>query len=130
MRARHRCALRHTEFSECHNDEHLGSSRVSVQIADTVSLFFADPLGYVLFAFDWTNDPELHVVKLLEPWSLIYDSEWGPDKWACEFLDDLGAQIRANKFDGKTPVKAIREAVGSGHGIGKSALAAWVVQFI
>lgn len=100
------------------------------QIADDVSRFYSDPLGFVLYAFDWTNDPELHIVKLLEPWSLIYDSEYGPDKWACEFLDDLGSQIKANKFDGRTPVRAIREAVGSGHGIGKSALAAWVVQFI
>ncbi len=100
------------------------------KIADTVAKFYADPLGFVLMAYDWKKDPDLHVVKLVEPWSLIYDSEWGPDKWACEFLDDLGAMIRANKFDGKVPVKAVRMSVGSGHGIGKSALAAWLVNFI
>jgi len=84
------------------------------KIADSVAKFYADPLGFVMLAFDWKNDPQLHVVKLLEPWSLIYDSEWGPDKWACEFLDDLGAYIRANKFNGHDPVKALRMSVGSG----------------
>jgi len=84
-----------------------------------------------MFAFDWKNDPDYTWSSC---WNPVPGSsttvEYGPDKVACEFLDDLGAQIRANKFNGKTPVKAIREAVGSGHGIGKSALAAMGRQFI
>jgi hypothetical protein len=69
-------------------------------------------------------------VKLQEPWSLIYDSEYGPDAWACEFLDEIGRQVRERNFDGSHAVKPQRHAVVSGHGIGKSAISAWVVGWI
>src|SRR5690606_29612275 len=92
--------------------------------------FFDDPLGFVLYAYDWDNDPALQVVKLPEPWNLVYGSTYGPDTWACEFLDAIGEQVRANGFDGTTPVKAIRKATSSGHGIGKSAITAWLANWI
>jgi hypothetical protein len=38
--------------------------------------------------------------------------------------------VRANDFDGHTPVPPIRMATASGHGIGKSALVAWLVDWI
>jgi len=100
------------------------------ELAGEVSRFYADPLGFVLFAYDWSNDPALRVVKLPEPWCLIYNSEYGPDKWACELLERIGAQVREHKFDGRNPVAAIREAIVSGHGIGKSAITAWLVNWI
>ena len=100
------------------------------QLADEVARFYADPLGFVLFAYDWSGDPQLQVARLPEPWSLVYNSEFGPDQWACEFLDEIGRQVRANRFDGITPVKPIREAVASGHGIGKSAMAGWLVDWL
>lgn len=101
-----------------------------LQLADEVAKFYDDPLGFVLFAYDWDNDPALQVCKLPEPYSLIYDSEWGPDKWACDLLTRVGEQVKANSFDGRDPVAAIREAVVSGHGIGKSAITAWLVDWI
>lgn len=99
-------------------------------LAEDMGRFYADPLGFVLYAYDWDNDPALQVVKLLDPWNLIYGSEYGPDEWACEFLDGIGDQVRANGFDGTRAVKAIREATSSGHGIGKSAITAWLVNWI
>jgi hypothetical protein len=46
--------------------------------------------------------------------------ERGPELWQRRILDRIGADIF-------TPTEAIREAVASGHGIGKSALVAWIV---
>ncbi|MCQ4325771.1 MULTISPECIES: terminase [Pseudomonadaceae] len=88
------------------------------------------PLEFVLFAYDWTRDRSLAVVELPERWRLIYDSEHGPDAWACELLEHLGDSVRARGFDGRNAVDAIREAISSGHGIGKSAITAWLVNWI
>lgn len=88
------------------------------------------PLAFVLFAFDWDRDPSLRVVKLPEPWSDAYASEYGPDAWACELLDHVGGQVIERAFDGRNAVDAIRAAISSGHGIGKSAITGWLVGWI
>jgi hypothetical protein len=83
-----------------------------------------------MFAFPWSTNQAIQLVKLKEPWASRYGCQYGPDEWACRFLDRLGEQIRANSFDGKKSVPAIRESIASGHGVGKSALTAWLVTFI
>lgn len=103
---------------------------IDAQLAEDMGRFFDDPLGFVLYAFDWDNDPSMRVVELPSPWDLIYGSKYGPDAWACEFLESLGNQVRERGFDGTKAVKAIREATSSGHGIGKSAITAWIVCWI
>lgn len=100
------------------------------QLAEDMGRFYADPLGFVLYAYDWDNDPALQVAKLPEPWDLVYDSTYGPDAWACEFLDEIGRQVRQRGFDGTRAVQALRMATSSGHGIGKSAITAWLVDWI
>ena len=100
------------------------------RLADEVARFYADPLGFVVFAYPWDSDPSIQICKLPEPWSLVYNSVYGPDAWACEFLDNIGRQVREHKFNGTLPVEPIREAVVSGHGIGKSAMVAWIVDWI
>lgn len=92
--------------------------------------FFDDPLGFVLYAYDWDNDPALQVVELASPWDLIYGSKYGPDEWACEFLDEIGRAVRERGFDGTQAVNALRMATSSGHGIGKSAITSWLVNWI
>lgn len=119
-----------------------------------------DPLRFVIFAFPWDEDPSLQVVdwenedifvdprtgicynskpnsvetitykEWMEPYRKRFDTRYGPDKWACEWLDDVGKQARANKFDGKRAVKPLRFVTASGHGIGKSTLTAWVILWI
>lgn len=101
-----------------------------LRLADEIAKFYDDPLGFVIFAYDWGAEPGLQICKLPPPWNLIYDSEFGPDEWACRFLADLGDKVRARAFDGTNPVLPIREAIVSGHGIGKSALVAWIVDWI
>ena len=44
----------------------------------------------------------------------------GPDEWQIAVLKEIGAGL-------KTADQIVREAVASGHGIGKSALVAWLI---
>jgi len=100
------------------------------QLAEDISIFYADPLGYVMYVFPWGEDDATKQVKLVEPWKSRYACEYGPDAWACEFLDDLGEEIKKRGFTGRASVDPIRFSTASGHGIGKSALVAWLIKFI
>ena len=81
---------------------------------------FYDPLRFVLWAFPWGELPEFSLVELPEPWSKRYPQcKYGPDRWACELLDEVGRQVRAHDFDGRHTVEPVRVSVASGHGIGK-----------
>lgn len=92
--------------------------------------FFDDPLGWVMYSFDWNNDPSLQVVELVEPWASRYGCQYGPDEWACRFLERVGAKVRENGFNGSEAVPAQRHATSSGHGIGKSAITSWLILWI
>ncbi|MDA0798721.1 MAG: terminase [Chloroflexi bacterium] len=99
-------------------------------LADAISFYYADPLGHVLFSYPWDSDPSIQMVKLSPRYRDRFGCAWGPDEWACEFLDDLGREIRDRGFDGINPVKPIQFATVSGHGIGKSTIVAWLIKFI
>jgi hypothetical protein len=101
-----------------------------VMLCEDMALFYADPLGFVMYAYDWNNDASIQVVELVEPWASKYNSKWGPDKWACEYLEDLGQEVLNRGFDGINAVTPIRLAVTSGHGIGKSAMTGWITDWI
>lgn len=100
------------------------------ELANELQRFAQDPLGYVMFVFPWGNEPQIDIVELKEPWASRYNCKYGPDVWACEFLDDLGEQIKERGFDGQNAVDPIQYATASGHGIGKSVLVAWLIKFI
>jgi hypothetical protein len=86
-------------------------------LAEEIAKYHADPLGFVLFAYPWGERGPLRDAT-------------GPDKWQREFLEDLGRQVRERAFNGVDAVAPIRMAVSSGHGIGKSVLVAWLVNWI
>lgn len=86
---------------------------IEQELHDWVATCYADPLRFVLGAYDWPLKGEL-----------------GPDIWQRDVLLELGAAVKARKFDGNTPVLPIRLAIASGHGIGKSALFAWIVDWL
>lgn len=87
-------------------------------LAHEIKLYYADPLGFVLFAFPWGK-----------PGSSL-EHETGPDKVQREFLESLGKEVLKRGFDGVTPVLPIRMAETSGHGTGKSAMGAWITWWI
>lgn len=82
------------------------------ELAADMDAYVDDPLGFVLDCFPWGVD-ELA-------------TESGPDVWQVQFLTDLGIKLRSRTFNGTDPVDPIRMAIASGHGIGKSALMAWL----
>jgi hypothetical protein len=79
---------------------------VEAELLAAVASCARDPLRFVQFAFPW-NEGELA-------------GHPGPDKWQAEIL----AMIRDGLL---SPGEAIRIAVASGHGPGKSALVSWCI---
>ncbi|MBL4665625.1 MAG: hypothetical protein JKY23_06745 [Nitrospinaceae bacterium] len=101
------------------------------QLADALAEFFDDPLGYVMFMFPWDTYEPIQMVELDEKYGNRFPGcKYGPDVWACEFLDNWGDDIRANGFDGRNAVDPLMYATVSGHGIGKSTLTSWIIKFI
>ena len=74
--------------------------------------FARDPLGFVVQAFPWGRA------------GTVLDGEAGPRAWQAEILGEIGRLLERNAGSGFG--EAIRLAVASGHGIGKSALMAWI----
>lgn len=88
------------------------------ELNERAGRYYADPLGFVKYAFPWG-----------EPGQLV--DEPGPDKWQAEFLKGIGAEVKRNIASKQPfPWKPIRRAVSSGHGIGKSTMVAWLVNWI
>lgn len=76
------------------------------QVLDCLGQLSYDPVTFVWWAFDWEHDPELKGQQ--------------PQPWQLEQLKDIANGL-------KNPNEVIRQAVASGHGIGKSTLVAWVI---
>jgi hypothetical protein len=82
--------------------------------------FWADPLGYVLYAFPWG-------VK----GTALEKFPDGPDKWQREEFERLRLHIIANALRSERGEDLLPYylAVASGHGIGKSCFVAWLILF-
>lgn len=76
-----------------------------------------DPLRFVLEGYPWHEPGPLQ-------------DHHGPDVWQRAFLTRLGEEVRSRGFNGIDPVAPIRFATSSGHGIGKSVMVAWLVDWI
>lgn len=80
-------------------------------IAEDIAKYYADPYGFVLYAFAW-GDGDLA-------------GESGPDIWQTDTLKLIGEEVRKRESGDVTT--AIQLAIASGHGIGKSTLIAWII---
>jgi len=85
-------------------------AKVEAELIDTMVGYRHDPLGFVLFSFEWGKG------ELAE-----FD---GPDQWQRETMGTLGEQLRAGEISVQ---EAVQIAIASGHGIGKSALVSWII---
>lgn len=92
-------------------------SAAEADLEQLVADCYHDPLGFVRAMYPWGEPGPLQ-------------DHTGPDTWQTEFLSELGRQVRARAFDGQHAVAPIRMAASSGHGIGKSVLVAWLVNWI
>lgn len=93
----------------------VGEPSASDELIETIARFYDDPLGFVLFAYPWGEaDGPLA-------------DEVGPDVWQSDFLVDLGQAVRDRV---RAPdLGAYLAAVASGHGVGKTALVSWVIDW-
>ncbi len=83
------------------------------QLVEAIGSFQHDPLGYVLFNFPWgVKGGPLDGKKLRA--------------WQRRQLEKVGRKLQAGAADAG---EVIRQAVGSGHGIGKSALVAMLIKW-
>jgi hypothetical protein len=87
------------------------------KLAEEVGSFYGYPLDFVLFAYPWGQPGML-------------DNRSGPLDWQAGFLREWGEEIRARGFDGVHAVAPIMFSTVSGHGIGKSAMSAFITDFI
>jgi len=85
-------------------------------LVEQISAFYDDPLGHVLFSYPWGTGQ--------------LQGRDGPQEWQREMLTDIGEAVRKNGFDGIHAVEALRYSTASGHGIGKSAIVAWIIRWI
>lgn len=79
-----------------------------VALIEDIAAFYDDPLGFVKYIFPWGEG------SLKDQW---------PDTWQIDTLATIGQAVK----DGATLGEAIRLAVASGHGIGKTAFVSWVI---
>ena len=97
------------------------SERAESQLIQAMGKFFANPYGFVLFAYHdyWEK------LRQQDPGQVLgAGPDAGPDEWQTEVLLAIGAEVEsAIKGERKT---AIRIAVKSGHGPGKTAVMAWL----
>ena len=78
------------------------------QLIDDLAQFSGNPLGFVHWAFPWGEE------------GTDLARAAGPEPWQVTILTKLG--------EGLIDVsEAVRLAVTSGHGVGKSALVAWII---
>lgn len=79
-------------------------------LIDLIASTRDDPLKFVMIAFDWGHGD--------------LSGESGPDEWQAKVLCDVRDSLHT------APEKSIRFAIASGHGVGKSALVAWIILWL
>lgn len=87
-------------------------------LLDCIGACRNDPLAFVLGNYPWGQKGH------------PLEHHAGPDAWQRSYLTELGRMVRRRRFDGRAPVMPVRMAVSSGHGIGKSTLTAWLIEWI
>lgn len=80
-------------------------------LAGELAKYRYDPLGFIMFILPWGEGD----LKGFD----------GPDEWQRDVLNDLGRELKRTEAEGGS----IQLSVASGHGIGKSALIAWLILF-
>lgn len=91
-------------------------SDVDIALAEEVSKYYDDPIGFINMAFEWGEGS-------LQGFD-------GLDDWQLDVLTDIAVAVKKNNFNGVEAVDPVQVAVSSGHGIGKSAFTAMIILWI
>lgn len=92
----------------------LNFREIDPKLAEAVSEFSLDPFGYVMFVFPWGEK------------GTPLANKKGPRSWQRKILIRIGERLRSGAADRG---EVIREAIASGHGVGKSALVSWLTKW-
>lgn len=79
--------------------------------------FRNDPWGFVCYSYPWTKE------------GTFLSDETGPDTWQVDVMEDIRHALEERDMSSADEWAAIQLAVASGHGIGKTALVAWLVHW-
>lgn len=92
-------------------------TKVDKELADALGEYKNNPYGFVKFAYHW-GEGELA-------------GQDGPDVWQTEFLKRLGEELDKRESEDINEIirTSVRMAVASGHGVGKTAMVAWIVHW-
>lgn len=81
-----------------------------VSLAEVAARYALDPYGFVMAMFPWGEGE-------------LVDYGLGPHEWQVRVLEEIGLGLAGGEEMGVV----VREAVASGHGVGKSALMSWLM---
>lgn len=95
------------------------------ELAEFVARFYDDPYGFVMAVFPWG------MPSLPDGRENPLRDKTGPEPWQKDFLEELGEHIRNNIMlqSMGLDMEVWKSAIASGHGVGKSALVAWLILF-
>lgn len=87
------------------------------QLINRLSEYRNDPYGFVLFSYPWGQK------------STFLEDADGPDDWQIDIMETLRHELEKRDLSPAEVFAAIQIAVASGHGIGKTALVAWLIHW-
>lgn len=95
----------------------------TTEFISTYARFRNDPYGFVLFAYPWGKlgtflAPDAHTGEIPSP-----------DTWQIDVMETLRLELEKRDHSPLEAWAAIQIAVASGHGIGKTSLVAWLVDW-
>ena len=104
------------------------SVKAEAELAEFIGSFFDDPYGFVMGVFPWGVKGFLPDGVTPNP---LAEKE-GPEDWQREELEALGEHIRNNMLLDSMGLEMLvwKSAYASGHGVGKSAMTAWIILFL
>ena len=100
--------------------------KTEAHLAEFVGQFYDDPYGFVMAIFPWGEE------TLPDGGANPLKDKKGPEPWQKDLLVDLGRHIRDNNElqSMGLDMKVWKSAIASGHGVGKSAMVAWLIYFM
>ena len=101
------------------------TAEAHAKLAELAASFYDDPYGFVMAAYPW-GEP-----TLADGSPNPLKNKKGPEPWQKRLLIKVGEHIKENGELKSLDLDYLvwRSARASGHGIGKSAIVAWLIQF-
>ena len=102
------------------------SPEVEKELAENVARFYADPVGWVMFSYPWGQ------ALLPDGSPNPLAKKKGPEPWQKKLLLAATKHVRDNLLYESWDMDRLvwRSAIASGHGVGKSAVVAWIIQWL